>query len=119
MLGMNDIALNGIDKTLQLWETLLSRIREQTPELQITIQSMSPIWTGGEKKYLNNPNIDAYNRKLETFAAENGCEFLDVASYLKDATGGLATVYCSDEYVHLTPAGADCWIQVLKAHAEY
>ena len=57
MLGMNDIALNGIDKTLQLWETLLSRIREQTPELQITIQSMSPIWTGGENKYLNNPNI--------------------------------------------------------------
>lgn len=119
MMGMNDIGLYGIDGTIENWKTLLGLIRGVCPDMQIFIQSMTPVWTGGEKGGLTNPNINEYNNKLRTFAAENGCGFIDVAPFMRDATGGLATSYCSDNYVHLSEAGVDMWIKVLKAHAYY
>ena len=117
MMGMNDIGLYGIDGTIENWKTLLSLIRGVCPDMEIYIQSMTPVWTGGEKGGLTNPNINEYNNKLRAFAAENGCGFIDVAPFMRDATGGLATAYCSDNYVHLSDAGVDMWIKVLKAHA--
>ena len=115
MLGMNDIGLNGIDATMESWETLLWAVKKVCPDVEIVIQSMTPIYTGGEKGKLNNPNVDAYNARLEAFAEEKGYGYLDVASFMKDATGGLAERYCSDQYVHLTSEGAAAWVKVLKA----
>ena len=80
---------------------------------------MSPVWTGGEKGGLRNPNVDAYNVKLQAFAQANGCKYIDVASYMKDSTGGLATIYCSDSYVHLSEEGAKAWIKIRKAYTGY
>lgn len=117
MMGMNDIGLYGIDGTIENWGTLIGLIRGVCPDMEIYIQSMTPVWTGGEKGGLTNPNINEYNNKLRVFAAENGCGFIDVAPFMRDATGGLATAFCSDNYVHLSDAGVDMWIKVLKAHA--
>lgn len=118
MLGANDIGAYGIEKTMKNWETMLTRIREKAPDIEIYIQSMTPVWTGGELGKLNNPNADEYNKTLRAFAEENNCVFVDIASYMKDATGGLATEYCSDKYIHLTFAGSRVWVQVLKNFAE-
>ena len=116
MLGMNDIGLYGIDTTIENWGKLIDRIRDGCPGVTIYIQSMTPIWTGGEKGDLNNTNMDLYNEKLEAFADSNNVDFIDVAPYMKDSTGGIATRYCSDEYVHVTDLGAAAWIRVLKAY---
>ncbi len=119
MLGMNDIGLYGVDGTIENWGKLLQRLRAKLPDLQIYIQSMTPVWTGGEVGGLNNTNVNTYNQKLQAFAQANGCKFIDVAPYMRDSTGGLATPYCSDSYVHLTEAGAKAWIQVLMAYTGY
>ena len=116
MMGMNDIGLYGIDATIDNWGKMMDRIRSACPGVTVYIQSMTPIWTGGEKGDLNNTNMDIYNEKLKAFAADNGIDFIDVAPYMKDATGGMATRYCSDEYVHVTDLGAAAWIRVLKAY---
>ena len=116
MMGMNDIGLYGIDTTIENWGKLIDRIEANCPDVTVYIQSMTPIWTGGEKGDLNNTNMDIYNEKLKAFATSNGIEFIDVAPYMKDATGGMATRYCSDEYVHVTDLGAAAWIRVLKAY---
>ena len=116
MMGMNDIGLYGIDTTIENWGKLIDRIEAACPNVTVYIQSMTPIWTGGEKGDLNNTNMDLYNQKLKAFATSNSIEFIDVAPYMKDATGGMATRYCSDEYVHVTDLGAAAWIRVLKAY---
>ena len=118
MLGTNDIGAYGIEKTIANWETMVEQIREQVPEIEIYIQSMTPVWTGGEKGSLNNENTDRFNEELMSFAVEFDCTYVDIASYMKDATGGMATQYCSDQYVHLTEQGAEVWVKVLKAFAE-
>lgn len=119
MMGMNDIALYGVSNTINNWNTLITRILEKTPDAKIYIQSMTPIWTGGEIGDLNNAHADMFNEALAEFAAENGHTYIDVASYMKDGTNGLASRYTSDNYVHLTDAGADAWIKVLKAYPAY
>ena len=119
MLGMNDIAIYGVDKTINNWRTMLDRILEKSPDIEIYIQSMTPIWTGGEKGGLNNKRADQFNQALESFALENGYTYIDVASYMKDSTGGLAAKYCSDNYVHITTEGAKAWVNVLRAFDGY
>ncbi|MBR4972428.1 MAG: hypothetical protein IKY59_05605 [Oscillospiraceae bacterium] len=119
MLGLNDFSAYGIDKTIQYWGKLLTRIRSTCPDIDIYIQSMTPIWTGGEIGGLTNKNADKYNARLKEFAEQNGCKYIDIASYMKDETNGLATKFCSDEYVHLSTAGAKRWVAVLKAYTEY
>ena len=119
MFGMNDIGLHGIDKTITNWGVLVDLIRSQCPDIAIYIQSMTPIWTGGEKGKLTNANVLKYNEKLRNFAQNNGCKYIDIHPYMQDSTGGLATIFCSDKYVHLTNEGAQRWIAVLKAYTGY
>ncbi len=119
MLGMNDIGLYGIDKTITNWAVLLDLIHSTCPDITVYIQSMTPVWTGGEKGKLNNANVLKYNAQLKAFAESNGYKYIDVHPYMQDSTGGLATCYCSDSYVHLTNEGAQRWIAVLKAYTGY
>ena len=116
MMGMNDIGLYGVEGTIENWDKLIDRIRENCPNVTVYIQSMTPIWTGGEIGDLNNTNMDAYNARLEVLAKNKEVDFIDVAPYMKDSTGGMATRYCSDNYVHVTDLGAAAWIRVLKAY---
>lgn len=118
MLGMNDLNKHGIDGSIGYWAALIQQIRAKTPNIEIYIQSMTPVFTGNEKGALNNPTIDTYNGRLQAFAAENNCFYIDVASYMKDATGGLAAQYCSDGFVHLSTTGCNVWIQVLRSYAQ-
>jgi len=116
MLGMNDIGLYGIDKTIENWGVIVERIQTKCPNVTIYVQSMTPIWTGGEVGDLTNANMDVYNEELKAFAENAGLDFIDVAPYMKDSTGGMATRYCSDNFVHVTDIGAAAWIRVLKAY---
>lgn len=118
MLGMNDIAF-GVDYTMNNWKTLIKNIRSECPDIEIYIQSATPIHANNDKDgyKLNNANMDIYNQKLEAFCAENDCYFVSIAPLLKDENGDLANAYCSDpnsQGCHLTQAGVLVWIQVLQ-----
>ncbi len=114
LLGMNDIALTGIDKAINNWATLIQRIREKNPDIEIYIQSGTPIYKSGEIGDLNNANMDKYNVRLQAFAQQNGCHYIDIATPMKDSSNGLAEKYCSDKYVHFTDAACKLWIDILK-----
>lgn len=119
LLGMNDIALAGeksIGIAMENWATMISRIRAKNPDIQIYIQSGTPIYTNGQKGGINNNRMNAYNESLQTFAAQNNCDYIDIATPMKDSTGGLAEKYCSDSYVHLTSAACELWVNVLKSY---
>jgi len=117
MLGTNDIGYWGIEETMANWEQFVTNIRQACPDIQIVIQAQTPMWIPAEQALLNNANIDLYNQKLQEFAEENDCLFLDIAPYFKNSENGLAAVYCNDEYVHLSAAGTATWAKVLRAHA--
>lgn len=115
-LGMNDIALVGIDKTIENWGVMLGRIREKNPDIEVYIQSGTPIYIGGEKGGLNNPNMDRYNERLKVFAEENNCHYIDIATVMKNEQGGLKAEFSLDHYVHVNYTACDAWALVLKEY---
>lgn len=117
MLGMNDIALYGIDGSLQSAKTLIGDILNQSPNVTIYIQSVTPIIAGKEGDELNNINIRKFNGELEQFCDENGYRYLNVYDKLADNDGYLPLKYCSDpdeQGIHFTDEACDLWIQYLK-----
>ena len=59
MLGMNDLALYGIDDTIQSAKTLIGDILTQSPGVTIYVQSVTPIIAGKEDEDSNNINSTA------------------------------------------------------------
>ncbi|MGI6538281.1 MAG: GDSL-type esterase/lipase family protein [Caldicoprobacterales bacterium] len=116
-LGTNDIA-KGVDKAVENYAELISRIREKSPDAEIYIQSIPPMSRRGQKKKLNNANIDKFNKKMLEWSAENQCYFLDVASIFKNNSGHLASRYSMDNYVHLSKRAVEPWIDYLRSHTK-
>ena len=117
MLGMNDVGLYGVEATIENADTLTSRILKNSPDVQIYMQSTTPILYGHEIGDLNNNTIDEFNVELEKFAAEKGFKYIDVHSHLEDENGYLKDEYCSDpdaQGIHFTDAACGIWVDVLK-----
>lgn len=118
MLGFNDLALFGVDGTMERWEIFIDRILEKNPEIQIYIQSCTPVHSDSEYSKLNNDIIDEYNERLELYCQENGYRFVNIAPYFKDFRNSLVPEYCSDARMHITYDGAMIWEYALKAYGE-
>ena len=111
---LNDIALYSMDECMANWAKLVANIRQVNPDMDIYIQSGTPIYYKGETGDLTNARMDEYNGLLKTFAENNGCVYVELAAKLKDSNNGLAKAYCSDDFVHFTDPGCALWISILK-----
>ncbi|MGN0452786.1 MAG: GDSL-type esterase/lipase family protein [Ruminococcus sp.] len=122
MLGMNDIGLYGIDATVENYKTLIGRILAKSPDVQIVVQSMTPMTAESNimGDTLNNDNIKVYNNLLCEMCTENGWAFVDVASVMYTENGySLNRAYCSDPDdmgVHFTEEGCQRWVDYLLTH---
>ena len=119
MLGMNDLTVIGVDKTMEYWEELLAAIREECPEVRVFIQSCTPVYDNGKLGELTNELVDEYNARLKEFAADNDCAYVEIGAHFKNEEGSLAKEYCRDEYVHLSPMCGEIWADLLKDPANY
>lgn len=118
MLGFNDLAVYGIDGTMERWVIFIDRILEKNPDMEIYIQSCTPVHKSSEYNRLNNDIIDEYNVQLAQYCRENGYHFVNIAPYFKDFHNSLVGEYCSDARMHITYDGALVWEYALKAYGE-
>lgn len=116
MLGANDIPQFGVDRSFELFDELMTLILEKTPDLQLYVQSVTPVWTEAQYTGLTNEEFDAYNAKLEAYCQEKGYHYINIAPYFKDSTNGFARSYCTDMLIHANYKGCGMWAQVLKAY---
>lgn len=124
MLGMNDIVSVGVNNGINNFEKLCNNILEKSPDVQIYVQSVTPLIKGSkscvpEEGKLNNKTIHEYNQRLAALAQKRGWYFVNVAEVMYDEEGYLKTDYCSDPNVmglHFTNAGCKAWIDYLLTH---
>lgn len=114
--GLND--LNIDDKTCECYQQVISNILELSPEVNINIISMTYTLKDQGVGKLNNDEIRIYNEQLQKMAAENGWGFVNVAPLLADEEGNLKAEYCSDGFLHQTPAAYKVWTQALHQYVE-
>lgn len=115
MLGQNDIT-QSIEDIMDNWATLLSRIREKSPETEVYIQSCFPLWKRDTESNALNEKMALYNEELIRFAEENDCHYVDIAPYVTDHTSRMVTSYHMDAY-HLNADGCYVWMQALNVYA--
>ncbi len=121
MLGMNDLGLYGVEETLANYKTLVDRILEKSSNVQIIVESMTPMTADSPiMGALNNDVIKEYNNELKSLCETEGWLYTDVASVMYDEAGeALRLEYCSDPDsmgIHFTDEGCEAWIDYLKTH---
>lgn len=116
--GLNDINSTGIKGTPAKYVELVNRIKEQSPDVEIHIMSMTYTGKGYRDQNLYNDNVRIYNDTMKNLAAEQGWGFVDVANPLADENGDLKSSYCYADSVHLRNSAYEVWSVVLRDYAK-
>ena len=120
MLGMNDVAYYGIEKSIENMKTLIGLILEHQPGAEIFVQSATPRISRMTSRPTNRMLFD-YDVLLYNACMENGWNFVDVAYVMRDENGYLFDEYCSDPGtmgMHFSDEGCAVWIDYLETHAK-
>lgn len=115
-LGINDIAISGVDGTVENYCKLISKIRNEVPDSTIYVVSTTFLVSQAQKQKLNNHNLANLNHNMKKICEETDkLEYIDIMSALQDENNALKAEYCSDEYIHQTDAAYAVWAQRLGA----
>lgn len=117
MLGHNDILLYKVEGCLERWEEFARRIMEMNPDVELYIQSCTPMSWVSQTDGFNNEMLTELNEGLRLFCEEKGYHYVETAPWFRDLSNGMADVYSSDKYVHINFDGAALWERILKAYA--
>ena len=117
MLGMNDIGTYGIDSSIEHADEMIGRLLSRTPDVDLYIESVTPMLPGYEGNWLNNEKIREFDERLKEYAEEHGYHYVDIYSVVCDENGYLIEEYCGDiggQGIHFTDAACEQWIKQLK-----
>lgn len=118
-LGMNDIGIWGPEGTIEQARSLLNKIRAKSPDLQIYLETVTPMIYGRQKAHLNNELIRQFNSNLKNFAEQEGCGFLNSYDAFADSSGNLPYELCSDPGglgLHFNFQACAIWAEFLKSN---
>ena len=120
MLGMNDLGFYTPQQTVNNMLILCDRILEKSPDVQIYIESITPLIAEKDNQSsLNNRTIAEYNILAEQACEERGYIFVNVAEVVSDDKGNLKNELCFDPGymgLHLNYAGCQTWVNYLMDH---
>lgn len=117
LIGINDVSHGlTVDQLATRYERLVRKIREQTPDTRLYIQSVMPI-NNDFNRYKNLKGrekvIPALNSRLQTIAAQNGAEYVDLTKALESAPNKLNPKYTNDG-LHLNGPGYRAWARAIR-----
>lgn len=117
LIGINDVSHGlTVDQLATRYERLVKKIREQTPDTKLYIQSVMPI-NNDFNRYKNLKGrekvIPALNRRLQTIAAQNGAEYVDFTKALESSPNKLNPKYTNDG-LHLNGPGYRAWTRTIQ-----
>lgn len=118
MFGTNDLVSRDPERIFYDYMALLDKIREQCPDLEFHVISMTPVAAGAGKGLLNRDGVRDLNQLLKINADSYGYDYIDIYSSLADEQGDLPAELCSDGLIHETRAAYENnWDNTLRDYA--
>ena len=111
-MGINDI---GSDIFASQYESLISKIVQYSPGIEVTVCGVTGIRSGRERWVFTNANVNYWNAQLRAMCIRNGYGFIDLNSWVTDGYG-LYAGYCSDGFVHQNSAAYSRWLEAFKSY---
>lgn len=117
LIGINDVSHgHSVDRLAARYENLVKRIREESPETELYLQSVMPI-NNGFKRYKNligkEKTIKAFNSHIREIADRHGARYVDLWPFLTDSRGNLNREFTNDG-LHLNGRGYRVWTNGIK-----
>jgi lysophospholipase L1-like esterase len=100
-VGINDLLLrSSVSETTQRYQSVVQRIREQSPDTELYLMSVLPINNEVKNIGIENTLIQALNLEIAKIARAYALPYIDIYPQLSDAQGRLAATFTSDG-IHL------------------
>ena len=121
-LGANGMSIFDVNVHINLYKTLLSKIKAATPGSEIVLISASPWGKNANPTYTSkdikelNARIDQFNMLLLELAKDNGCYFMNVAESMTDEEGYLLSSYDGGDGLHWSMAGRSNYVEYVLEH---
>ena len=112
LIGTNDLPwyMHRHDELiLGTYHEILQRIKQESPETKVFVQSILPRARGYSKR------IRQFNPRLRTLTESMGFTFIDLFPHFADPKGQLRADFNND-HLHLLAAGYACWVEVLTPY---
>lgn len=107
-VGLNEIGSRNPQAFAEKYRNLADTFHSVSPDTKILVAGMTPICSGYENQYIDNPNISEHNYELSiTFTGENNTWFVNPGTALQISDGGLNPDYSGGDGIHLSGAAYD------------
>jgi len=118
-IGINDmIEKISLTEICNNYEALIIRIKNESPETKIYIQSNLPVIINRPSFLTNNSDVNnlvvKQNKNLRVLAKKYSCTFIDIYSELIKEKN-IETLFIADG-IHLTPKAYSIWTSVVKPY---
>ena len=117
MVGINDLlqGKNG-DYVFNNYQQILDKVKMETPDTHIIIQSILPIDnTQLKNTFINTQDIMWLNDKLQSLCIGSKIEFVNLYSLYASKDGKLGPMYTNKDGLHLNGDGYLLWGNAIKA----
>jgi predicted alpha-1,2-mannosidase len=117
LIGTNDLAYGkSVDHISENHKKIVSRIRSESPETRIYMQSVLPV---DDAVHYTRPNasMSEINKRLKQYCAESGVTYIDIVPVFADENGKLNKKYSNDG-LHLNAEGYLQWVNAIKKYLE-
>ncbi len=117
MVGINDLVNQGksVSETCEIYEKILLRIREKTPETKVFIQSVLPVNNKRYGRWVNNGMVTELNSQLQELAKQLSMQYIDLLIPLSDSQNQLDAQYTLDG-IHLNGPAYLIWKQGIEKY---
>lgn len=108
MIGTNDIGFGyRLEPTFTVYEEIVSKIKADSPESQLILQSVLP----REKR--NADKVLAINQKIAALAQRYDCDYIDLYPAFATNDGTIQPQF-SDDQLHLLAPGYELWHSLIE-----
>lgn len=119
LIGINDVSHGlTVEQLAEKYERLVKRIREESPNTRLYVQSVMPI-NNEFKRYKGLTGkeqiIKDFNKRIKKIAENNNAEYIDLWPVLADSKGNLSKELTNDG-LHLNGKGYQKWTSILKPY---
>ena len=120
LVGINDVSHDlTVDSIVTNIRLLVEHIHAQSPKTKLVLQSLLPIResTGRWKRLQGKTDmIPQINARLEALAREKGLTFINLFPHFTEPGTNVLRSELTYDGLHLSKAGYDVWVKLLKPH---
>ncbi len=113
LAGVNDLIFHSVDSISNQYQSIVSKIRTQTPHTALVLISVLPVNNSLRRSGIKNENIVLLNKQILDISKKENLNYIDAHKFLKNKEGALRDD-CTFDGIHLNSLGYSVLVEQIK-----